>query len=83
MCGEMAGDTVCASLLPGLGLDELPMLPSTIPHGRRIGRESDYQQLVAESFCAGTVVKSEIFSPVISRNTIRRSFAAHEGTGID
>ncbi len=49
MCGEMAGDTVCAALLLGLGLDELSMRPSAIPHVRRIVRGSDYQQLLSLS----------------------------------
>ncbi len=47
MCGEMAGDPVCAAVLLGLGLDELSMWPSAIPHVRRLLRCSRYQQLVA------------------------------------
>ncbi|HHL35077.1 MAG TPA: phosphoenolpyruvate--protein phosphotransferase [Desulfobulbaceae bacterium] len=46
MCGEMAGDPVCAAVLLGLGLDELSMRPSAIPHVRRLLRCSRYQQLV-------------------------------------
>ncbi len=47
MCGEMAGDPVCAAVLLGLGLDELSMRPSAIPHVRRLLRCSRHQQLVA------------------------------------
>ena len=38
MCGEMAGDVVSAPVLLGLGVDELSMRPSAIPHVRRILR---------------------------------------------
>ena len=47
MCGEMAGDVVCAPVLLGLGLDELSMRASAIPHVRRILRMSRYRQLAA------------------------------------
>jgi len=47
MCGEMAGDVVCAPVLLGLGLDELSMRASAIPHVRRMLRMSRYRQLVA------------------------------------
>ena len=47
MCGEMAGDPMCAAVLLGLGLDELSMRPSAIPHVRRLLRESGYQELAA------------------------------------
>ncbi len=46
LCGEMAGEVVSAAVLFGLGLDELSMRPSAIPHVRRILRRSDYKQLV-------------------------------------
>ncbi len=46
MCGEMAGDVVCAPVLLGLGLDELSMRASAIPHVRRMLRMSRYRQLV-------------------------------------
>ena len=46
MCGEMAGDVVSAPLLLGLGVDELSMRPSAVPHIRRILRRSRYRQLV-------------------------------------
>jgi phosphotransferase system enzyme I (PtsI) len=45
MCGEMAGDVVSAPVLFGLGLDELSMRPSAIPHVRRILRCSGHRQL--------------------------------------
>ena len=47
MCGEMAGDPMCAAVLLGLGLDELSMRPSAIPHVRRLLRGSRYQELAA------------------------------------
>ena len=47
MCGEMAGDVVCAPVLLGLGLDELSMRASAIPHVRRMLRMSRYRQLAA------------------------------------
>lgn len=46
LCGEMAGEVVSAAVLFGLGLDELSMRPSAIPHVRRILRRSGYRQLV-------------------------------------
>lgn len=46
MCGEMAGDVISAPVLLGLGLDELSMRPSAIPHVRRILRSSDYRRLI-------------------------------------
>jgi len=46
MCGEMAGDVVSAPVLIGLGVDELSMRPSAVPHVRRILRRSRHQQLV-------------------------------------
>jgi len=46
MCGEMAGDVVCAPVLLGLGLDELSMRASAIPHVRRMLRMSRYRELV-------------------------------------
>ena len=46
MCGEMAGDVVSAPILFGLGIDELSMRPSAVPHVRRILRGSGYRQLV-------------------------------------
>jgi len=46
MCGEMAGDVVSAPVLFALGLDELSMRPSAIPHVRRILRCSGHRQLM-------------------------------------
>ncbi len=45
LCGEMAGDMVAAPVLFGLGLDELSMRPSAIPHVKRLLRESTSDQL--------------------------------------
>lgn len=45
MCGEMAGDIISAPVLFSLGLDELSMRPSAIPHVRRMLRCSGQRQL--------------------------------------
>ena len=45
LCGEMAGDVVTAPVLLGLGLDELSMRPSAIPHVKRLLRHSYFRQL--------------------------------------
>ncbi|MCI5145191.1 MAG: phosphoenolpyruvate--protein phosphotransferase [Candidatus Electrothrix sp. AR3] len=45
LCGEMAGDVFTAPVLLGLGLDELSMRPSAIPHVKRLLRHSTFSQL--------------------------------------
>jgi len=48
LCGEMAGDPLCAPVLMGLGLDELSMRPAVIPRIKRLLRHSrsgELQQL--------------------------------------
>ena len=48
LCGEMAGDPLCAPVLMGLGLDELSMRPAVIPRIKRLlrhARSSELQQL--------------------------------------
>ena len=45
LCGEMAGDVLSASVLLGLGLDELSMRPSAIPYVKRLLRQSSSRQL--------------------------------------
>ncbi len=45
LCGEMAGDVFTAPVLLGLGLDELSMRPSAIPHVKRLLRNSTSRQL--------------------------------------
>ena len=45
LCGEMAGDVVTAMVLLGLGLDELSMRPSAIPHVKKMLRSSTASQL--------------------------------------
>ncbi len=45
LCGEMAGDVMCAPVLMGMGLDELSMRPAVIPRIKRLLRHSDTSQL--------------------------------------
>jgi phosphotransferase system enzyme I (PtsI) len=45
VCGEMAGDVLCAPVLLGLGVDELSMRPAVIPRIKRLLRHSDSDQL--------------------------------------
>lgn len=40
VCGEMAGDPLCAPLLIGLGVDELSMRPAMVPRIRRLVRHA-------------------------------------------
>ena len=44
MCGEMAGDSLAALLLVGMGIDELSMNSSSIPHVKNIIRNISYEQ---------------------------------------
>jgi len=45
LCGEMAGDPLCAPILIGFGVDELSMRPSLIPLVKRLLRHSSYEDL--------------------------------------
>jgi len=45
LCGEMAGDVLCAPVLMGLGLDELSMRPAVIPRIKRMLRHSRSAEL--------------------------------------
>ncbi len=45
VCGEMAGDLLCAPVLLGMGVDELSMRPPVLPHVKRLLRHSSYEQL--------------------------------------
>ena len=38
MCGEMAGDPICTPILVGMGLDELSMPSTNVPHIKRLIR---------------------------------------------
>jgi len=44
MCGEMAGDPLCAMALIGLELDELSMTPLAIPRIKKIIRETTVEE---------------------------------------
>lgn len=51
LCGEMAGDVLCAPLLIGFGVDELSMRPAMIPQVKRLlrhVRHEDLRQLSAQ-----------------------------------
>ncbi|MDD2465508.1 MAG: phosphoenolpyruvate--protein phosphotransferase [Desulfobulbus sp.] len=45
LCGEMAGDPLCAPLLIGFGVDELSMRPAVIPQVKRLLRHACYDDL--------------------------------------
>lgn len=45
LCGEMAGDPLCAPLLIGFGVDELSMRPAVIPLVKRLLRHSSSEEL--------------------------------------
>ncbi|WP_051305559.1 phosphoenolpyruvate--protein phosphotransferase [Desulfogranum mediterraneum] len=45
VCGEMAGDILCATVLFGLGVDELSMRPAVIPYIKRLLRHLRYDEL--------------------------------------
>lgn len=62
LCGELAGDTVAAPVLLGLGLDEFSMAPSSIPFVKEVIRGwsvEEAQQLANEvlSLESGTQVR--------------------------
>jgi phosphotransferase system enzyme I (PtsI) len=50
MCGEMAGESIYALVLIGLGFDELSMNPFSIPRMKKIIRQSTLKEamLLAE-----------------------------------
>ncbi|NUO16791.1 MAG: phosphoenolpyruvate--protein phosphotransferase, partial [Planctomycetaceae bacterium] len=53
VCGEMAGDPVCAPLLLGLGVDELSASPPSIPQLKFLIRRlklSEAQELALKSY---------------------------------
>lgn len=56
LCGEMAGDPLCAPALMGLGLDELSMRPAVIPRIKRLlrhSRSSELRQLATQILQCG------------------------------
>lgn len=56
ICGEMAGDPLYASLLVGLGLDELSVSAASLPRVKEVIRRlklSEAQEVAAESLHAG------------------------------
>lgn len=44
MCGEMAGDTLAAPILLGMGLDEFSMSASSIPEVKKVIRSFTYEE---------------------------------------
>ncbi len=58
MCGEMAGDPIATTLLVGMGIDELSVIPTILPEIKKIIRSIKYKvaRRVAEKVLAmGTV----------------------------
>ncbi|MDK2463846.1 MAG: phosphoenolpyruvate--protein phosphotransferase [Candidatus Korarchaeota archaeon] len=58
MCGEMAGDELAIPLLVGMGLDEISMVPTSIPRAKRLVRsitKESAEKLVAEALEAATL----------------------------
>ncbi|MCL2458436.1 MAG: phosphoenolpyruvate--protein phosphotransferase [Desulfobulbus sp.] len=45
LCGEMAGDPLCAPVLMGMGLDELSMRPAIVPKVKRLLRHCHSDEL--------------------------------------
>ncbi|WP_051553507.1 phosphoenolpyruvate--protein phosphotransferase [Desulfobulbus elongatus] len=45
LCGEMAGDPLCAPVLMGMGLDELSMRPAVVPRVKRLLRHCRSEEL--------------------------------------
>lgn len=48
LCGEMAGDPLCVSILVGLGIDELSMNPAAIPLIKKTVRSISLQEARAD-----------------------------------
>ncbi|MDP4172615.1 MAG: phosphoenolpyruvate--protein phosphotransferase [Bacteroidota bacterium] len=77
MCGEMAGDSLAAPLLVGMGLDSLSVAPSTIPYIKKIIRSMSYEkakQLTLE--CLSLTTTQEIMEKIekfFSENLIKKS----------
>ena len=59
VCGEMAGDPLMTALLLGLGIDELSMVPSSIPMVKDMIRKTGYVQAQALSAAALTCSTAE------------------------
>ena len=58
MCGEMAGDPVCAPVLLGLGIDELSMTHKAIPAVKNMIRELNVAE--AQKFVAKVIHKATV-----------------------
>ncbi|MDR2550465.1 MAG: phosphoenolpyruvate--protein phosphotransferase [Desulfobulbus sp.] len=56
LCGEMAGDPLCAPVLMGMGLDELSMRPAIVPKVKRLlrhCRSSELRQIAQQVLQCG------------------------------
>ncbi|MDY6880056.1 MAG: phosphoenolpyruvate--protein phosphotransferase [Desulfatiglans sp.] len=49
VCGEMAGDPLCISMLLGLGIDELSMNPGAIPLCKKVIRSVTIKEAMADA----------------------------------
>ena len=83
LCGEMAGDVFTAPVLLGLGLDELSMRPSAIPHVKRLLRHSTFSRLSGLTtrllHCGDSSETHAVLKQYLADN-YPDQFAAYEGT---
>lgn len=83
LCGEMAGDVFTAPVLLGLGLDELSMRPSAIPHVKRLLRHSTFSRLSGLTkqllHCGDSSETHAVLRQYLADN-YPDQFASYEGT---
>jgi phosphotransferase system enzyme I (PtsI) len=64
ICGEMAGNTLAAPLLIGLGIDELSVVPAVLPEIKKIVRSTSYarmQEVAKEVLTFSTARETEAY----------------------
>lgn len=80
LCGEMAGEALCAPLLIGFGVNELSMRPALIPLVKRLLRHahySDLSQLSAQVLqCSDSESVRELLTEAYARLYPREFFAS-------
>jgi phosphocarrier protein FPr len=67
ICGELGGDPLAASLLVGLGLDELSMGAPAIPVAKQLIRALDYSQARARALAVLDLTTSEAVRAALSK----------------